>query len=131
MLRVHKCRLAAFFLRLSHHMEGQSGLAGGFRPVNLNNAAPGNAPDPQRQIQRQRPGGDGVDLKIRPVPQTHDGPLTIGFFNLRNGGLDGLLLIRRRLRFLVRQRGRGRFIFCHAFFLLIFQAVPLSLLEFG
>ena len=93
-LRVDKGHLAPPLLGLGHNVQGQGGLAGGFRPVDLNNASLGHAADAQGDVQRQRPRGDGVHHNAGVLSQAHDGPLSIGPLDLGHGGLQGLLLIR-------------------------------------
>ena len=61
-LGVYKGHLAAHLLGLRQHMEGQRGLTGGLRSVDLHDTAPGQAADAQRQIQRQRSGGDSLHV---------------------------------------------------------------------
>ncbi len=43
MLGIDKCSHAAFFLRFGSDMQCQGGLAGGFRPVNLDDTSTGDA----------------------------------------------------------------------------------------
>ena len=45
--------LAARLLRLGEHMQRQRRLTGGFRPVNFDDTALGQAPDTERQVERQ------------------------------------------------------------------------------
>ena len=111
-LGVHKGHLTALLLGLRQHMEGQRSLAGGFRAVDLHYTAPGQAPDPQRQIQRQRAGGDRLHIGHVAVTITHDRALAIHLLNLLHGGLDRLFLVGvdgGRRRFLLRCHGVSSF----------------------
>ncbi len=111
-LRVHEGHLASLLLGLGHHMEGQGGLAGGLRPVDLDDAPLGEPADAKSHVQGQGACGDDLHIQGRPVPQAHNGALAVHFFNLAHGAVDGFFLVRRRSR-----GGQGRFILCHADFL--------------
>ena len=93
MLGVHEGHLAAHFLGLRQNVQSQRGLTGGLRPVDLDDAAPGHAADAQRQIQRQRAGGDGLHIGLHIVAIAHDRALAVGFFDLLHGGLQRLFLV--------------------------------------
>ena len=112
MLRVYKRHLAALFLGLRRHMKGQRSLTGGFRSVDLHNAAPGQTAYAQRHVQGQGTGGDHVHLQIILVAKTHNGALAVHFFDLAHGRFNGPLPILRRCG-----TGHGGFLFCHTFFL--------------
>ena len=114
MLGVHKGHLAALFLRLRQNVQRQRGLAGGFRPVDLDDAPLGHAADAQRHVQRQRAGGDGLHVDIGVVPIAHDGTLAVQLLDLLHGGLQRLFLVGA-----ARRNGSCRFLFhCHDPFLL-------------
>ena len=93
MLGVYEGDLAAPLLGFRHDMEGQSGLAGGLRSIDLHDPALGYAANPQRQVQRQRPGGDGLHHHAGVLAQTHDGPLAVGLFDLSHAGFQRLPLV--------------------------------------
>ena len=93
-LGVHEGHLTAHLLGLGQHMKGQRGLTGGFRAVDLHHAATGQAADAQRQIQRQRTGGDGLHIGHVAVAIAHDGALAIHLLDLLHSGLDRFFLIR-------------------------------------
>ena len=93
MLGIHEGHLAALLLGLRQHMERQRSFTGGFRAVDLHHAATGQAPDPQRQIQRQRAGGNRLHIGHVAVTVAHDRALAIHLFNLLHGGLDRLFLV--------------------------------------
>ena len=94
MLGVDKGHLAAPLLSLGHHMEGQGGLTGGFRSIDLNDTAPGHTSDAQSQVQGQGAGGDGLHHHVHILSQTHNGALAVGPLDLGHGGLQRFLLIR-------------------------------------
>ena len=93
-LRVDEGHLAPALLGLRHDVQGQGGLTGGLRPVDLNDAPLGHAADPQGDVQGQGAGGDGVHHHPCVLSQAHDGALAIGPLDLGHGGLQSLLLIR-------------------------------------
>ena len=53
---------AAGLLRLGDAVQGERGLAGGFRPVDLDDPAARQAADAEREVEAERAGRDGVDL---------------------------------------------------------------------
>ena len=61
-LCVHKGHLAAPLLGLRDDVQSQGGLAGGFRPVDLDDPAPGHAANAQRQVQGKGACGDGLHV---------------------------------------------------------------------
>ena len=93
---VHEGHLAAAFLGLGHDMEGQGGLTGGLRAVDLDDPPLGHAADAQRSVQRQGAGGDGIHLHFRLVAQAHHSALAEVLLDLGDGRLQGLLLVARR-----------------------------------
>ena len=100
---VHKGRFAAFFLGFCHNVQCQRRFARGFRTVNLNNTALGHAADPQRQIQRQRAGGNRFHIGVQVFAQPHDGAFSVHFFNLLHRRFNGALFIRCGRRLLHRR----------------------------
>ena len=108
MLGVDEGHLAPPLLGLGHHVEGQCGLTGGLRSIDLNDPALGQAADPQRQVQGQGAGGDRLHHYPQVLPQPHDGALSVVALDLRHGGLQCLLLICGGSRALHR-----RFLCCH------------------
>ncbi len=63
---------AAALLRFGDDVLAQRRLAGRFRPINLGDAPARDAAHAQRQIERQRAGGDGFNLQVRGFAQPHD-----------------------------------------------------------
>src|SRR5215217_6811742 len=59
MLGVDEAGGAATLLGLGDHAEGQGGLAGALGAVDLGDATPGDAADPQGRVQGRAAGGDG------------------------------------------------------------------------
>ena len=83
MLCIDEGSVAAPFLSFRNHVQGNRGLTGGFRPVDFNNPAPGNAPYAQCDIQGQRSRGNRLYIHLfTGVSQLHDGPLAEVLFNL-------------------------------------------------
>ena len=71
-------------------MDGQGGLAGGFRAVDFGDASLGDAADAEGQVEGQGAGGDdfgGVDRVGLTKP--HDGAATVVSFNLSKGYFPG------------------------------------------
>ena len=95
-LRVDVGHLAPPLLGLGHDVQGQGGFAGGLGAIDFNDTPLGYAADAQGDVQRQRPGWDGLNHDMGVLPQAHDGALAILLLNLGDGGGQRLLLIRRR-----------------------------------
>ena len=94
-LRVDEGRRAAHLLSLSHHMEGDGGLAGGLGSEDLDDPSPGDASHAQGDVEVDAARGDGGDVQIGGVvPQLHDGPLAELLFDLRKGYFKGFFLIQ-------------------------------------
>jgi hypothetical protein len=65
-----------FFWRLGDHVQGQRGLAAGFRAVDLHHAAARQAADAERGVEGQRTGGHRLDVVGgAAVAHAHDGAL--------------------------------------------------------
>ena len=56
---------AALLLGLGHHVQRQGGLARGFRAVDFDHAAARQAADAERDVEAQRAGRNGIDLRHR------------------------------------------------------------------
>lgn len=107
-LGVHKGHLAAQLLGLGQNVQGQGGLTGGLRPVDLDDAPPGHAADAQGQVQGQGAGGDGLHVGLGVFAVSHDGALAVHLLDLLHGRLQGLFFVGTR-----RDCG-GRILFrCH------------------
>ena len=88
-LGVDEGRDAALALRLGHHVQGQRGLAAGFRSEDLDYPPAGNSLPAQGHVERQAAGGDAGDAAADSGAQGHDGPLAKLLFDLGHRGLQG------------------------------------------
>ena len=94
MLGVDEGRRAARLLDLGHHVQGQRRLAGALRPIDLDDAALGQAPDPERDIQAQRARGHALDLHdLALVAQLHHRALAKGPVDLAQRRFQSALLV--------------------------------------
>ena len=71
-LGVHKGDFAAALLCLRQNVQGKRRLTGGFRTVDLDDTAAGQAADAEGGVQCKRTGRNGVYIHFRTVAQTHD-----------------------------------------------------------
>ena len=79
-----KAAVPPSFLHLGDDLQGQRGLAGGFRPVDLDHPAARQAAHAQRDVQAERAGGHHLDvLDASASPMLHDGALAELLFDLR------------------------------------------------
>ncbi len=83
----------ALFLGLGDHREGQGGLAGGFRTVDLDDPPLGQAADAEGDVQAQGAGRDGRDRLALMVAHAHDRALAELAFDLSQGRGQGALLV--------------------------------------
>ena len=89
MLGVNERRQPAGLLRVGDDVQHQRGFAGGFRPENFHHAAARDAADAERQVHRQRAGGNDLDFDLRPrVAQAHDAAFAVTFGDGGNGGFE-------------------------------------------
>src|SRR5205814_527471 len=81
-------------LRLGDHVKRQRRLACGLGSVELGDAALGNAPHSQRQVEQQRSGRDHGDLTAQRglFAQLHDRTLSIALHDLGHGRVEGFFL---------------------------------------
>ena len=86
---------AAGLLGGGHDVEREGGLAGGLGAVDLDDAAAGHAADAEGQVQRQRAGGDRLDIERDIVAQAHDGALAVVALEAGDDGIEGLFLFLR------------------------------------
>ena len=84
---------AALLLRLGDGVDGQRGLAAGFRAVDFNDAAARIAADAQRVVERDRARRDGGNLQGRLISHLHDGAFAEILFDLGDGRLKRLELL--------------------------------------
>ena len=78
-------------LRLGDDVKGETGLARALRPVELDDAAPGHAADPQGKIEREGTGGDDIHLAIGRLSHLHDGALAELALDLAERHIQGLV----------------------------------------
>src|SRR5208337_3459295 len=69
-------------------VQRQSSFSGRLRTEYLDNAAPRDAADSHRDIQRQRTGGYDGHFNVGAFPEAHDSALSAHAFYLRNRRID-------------------------------------------
>ena len=85
---------AALLLRFRHAMQRQRGLAGGFRPVNLDHAAARQAADAERDVEAERAGGDRVHVhRLVVLAEPHDRALAEIALDLGERGIEGFRFV--------------------------------------
>ena len=93
-LGVDEAANAAALLRLGDDMQRERGLAGGFRPVDLDDAAARQSANAERDVEPERAGGDGLDLdRLLVLAEPHDGALAAIPLDLRDRSLERLLSV--------------------------------------
>ncbi|MCY1366431.1 hypothetical protein D9M69_533280 [compost metagenome] len=91
MFGIDEGALTAELLHFGDGLQGERGLARGFRAVDLDHATPRQTADAQRNVQAQRAGGDHLDVFQRlAFAQAHDRALAELLFDLGQRGLQGL-----------------------------------------
>src|SRR6185437_8840833 len=93
MLGVDEGAGAALLLGLGDDMQRERRLARAFRPVDLDDAALGQAADAQRDIEAQRAGRDRLDLQRLALAELHDRTLAEGPLDLGERRVQGLVLV--------------------------------------
>ena len=84
-------------LRLGDDVQRQRRLAGGFRPVNLHDAAARQAADAERDIEPERAGGDGLHVhRLVVLPSRMMEPLPNWPLDLAERGGKGFRLVHGR-----------------------------------
>src|SRR5690606_6781216 len=83
----------ALLLGLGDHRQGEGGLAGGFRPVDLHHAPLGQAADTEGDIEAQGSGGNTGYGQLLPVAHAPHGALAKLAFDLAEGGLQCFFLL--------------------------------------
>jgi hypothetical protein len=84
---------AAQLLAFGNGLQGQGGLARGFRAVDFHHAALGQAADTQRNIQHQRTRRNHLDRLDHTITHTHHRAFAELLFDLAQGGGKGTLLV--------------------------------------
>ena len=107
-LGIDECRFTACLLCLRDGVQGNRGLTGRFRSIDLDDSAARQAADAQRTVQTDRTGGNVVDCHAGILAQAHNRALTILFFNQTQRLGQGLLFVGRRgdrlqLLFIIRR----------------------------
>src|SRR5687768_2425230 len=93
MLRVDEGRRATTALHGRDGVQGQRGLPRSLRAVDLHDAAARIAADAEREIERERPARDGIDLVLGVRTELHDRAFTELLLDLQDRLIDrpGLL----------------------------------------
>ena len=100
MLCVDKGGNTALLLRFCDHMERDRRLAGGFRAVELRDAAARKPADAERDIERQNTGRNDGDVHVRlRLAKAHDRTLAEILLNLLERLLERLLARHRLVLF--------------------------------
>ena len=85
---------AALALGVGHGVQRDGGLTGGFRAVDLDDAAAGQAANSEGHVQRDGAGGDDLDGRTDFVAQAHDRAFAELLVNLGKRCVERLLAIR-------------------------------------
>ena len=94
MLRVDEGADAALLLGLGDGVQGQRRLARGFRPVDLDDAAAGQAADAERDVEAERTRRDGLDFnRLLALAEPHDRALAEGALDLRERRVESFRLV--------------------------------------
>jgi len=106
-LRVDEGADAALLLGFGDGLERQRGLAGGFGPVDLDDAAAGEPADAERDVEAERARRDRLDLDhLLVLAEPHDRTLAEGTLDLAEGGFEGFLLVHIALVALINELNR-------------------------
>ena len=97
-LRVDEGRDAAPPLRLRDDVEGDGGLARALGSEDLDDAAPGDPADTERDVEREGTGRDDRDAGThRVLPELHHGALAVLLLDLRERDVEHLVPVHRSL----------------------------------
>ena len=84
----------ARLLGLGHHVERERRLARAFGPVDLDDAPARQPADAERDVERDRTGGDRIDVDSDlALAEAHDRALAERAFDLAEGGVERLVLV--------------------------------------
>src|SRR5947207_8356288 len=87
----------AGLLCLGEASQRERGLAGGFRPIDLDHAPARQAADAERDIEPERAGRDRLDVhRLVILAQLHDRTLAEGALDLGQRGFKGFRLVHGR-----------------------------------
>src|SRR5581483_1615906 len=88
---------AALLLRFGDGVQGERGLAGGFRPVDFHHPAARQAANAERDIEPERAGGNGLDVhRLVVLAEAHHRALAELALDLAQRGGQGLRFIHGR-----------------------------------
>ena len=90
-LDVDEGRLAARLLGLGDHLQGDGRLAGGFRAVDLDNPALGDAADAEGDVKGEGARRDDVDVHRLVLPQPHQRARAVLLLDLGDNLVEGFL----------------------------------------
>ena len=111
MLGIDEAADTALLLGLGDRVQGQRGLAGGFRPVDLDHAALRKPTNAKRDVEAERAGGDRLDFDgLLVLAKPHDRALAEGALDLGERGVQSLGLVHGRAfnKFEIRLSHRRR-----------------------
>ena len=94
-LGVDEGRDAAGLLRIGDGVERDRRLTRRFRAVDLDDTATGQATDAERDVERDRAGGDDLDRRTHVLAEAHDRALAVGLLDLSHHGVERLDLVAR------------------------------------
>ena len=89
MLHVDEGAGAAELLGFGDDVLADGGLAGGFRAVDLGDAAARDAADAEGDVQREGAGGDGFDRHVVGFAQAHDRAVAVALGDIAEGFIQG------------------------------------------
>ena len=99
---------AALLLGFGDGVQRQRGLAGGFRPVDFDDAAARQAADAERDVEPERAGRDGLDVhRLVVLAELHDRALAEMPLDLGQRGVQGLGVLVHGNSFDHTQAGRS------------------------
>ena len=84
---------AAGPLGVGHRVQGDRGLAGGLRAVDLDDPAARQAADAEGDVEGDRPGGDHLERGARLVTEPHHRPLAELLLDVGEGGVECLVAV--------------------------------------
>ena len=81
-------------LRVGHGVQGNRGLTAAFRSVDLHHPTTGQPADAERDVERDRAGGDDSDRDAHLVAEAHHGTLAKALVDLCESHLEGFFAVR-------------------------------------
>src|SRR5207302_7115388 len=92
-LGIDEGRDATGLLRVRNRMQRNRRLPARFRSVYLHDSTAGQATDPERDVEGNRPGGDHLDGGTGLVAEPHDGALAMLLLDLRERRRERLVAV--------------------------------------